>query len=469
MRRGITLLYKIKIHNFEKQYLLDEMIRTFLSSDEYVLLKDNDVSGSEDQIIHFNKNNSNDKNEIKREIYVKLSSLTDKYPEWGILTGIRPVKLWGENVETLDSEEKASRLMKDKFLLSDEKINLIKEIYRYQVKNIGKIKKDNSSLYIGIPFCPTRCSYCSFASNQVGDIEINRYFQALIKEVEKVGKMMQEADMSPRSIYIGGGTPTTLNENQLNELFCAINESIPQSKVKEITLEAGRPDTITYGKLYEAAKGGVNRISINPQSMRDSTLIKIGRNHDSKMILEAFDIAKKLNFQAINCDVIAGLPGETLSDFAYTIDKILELGANNITIHSLAVKRGSKLIEKDENYYHKIGNLVGEMLMHGRNVLTQNGFRPYYLYRQKHMAGAYENTGYCKDDTYCIYNMAIMDEHEDIIALGAGGISKAFYIDENRLERIPNVTNYEEYINRIDEMIERKRLGMFERRTTNAN
>ena len=461
-------MYKIKIHNFEKKYLLDEMIRVFLSSDDYTILSD-DEDCSSDEVIHFNVYGSDDKNEIKREIYRKLSNLTSLEPDWGILTGIRPVKLWGETFEKLDGDcIHTKELMSNNFLISDEKLDLIKDIYSYQKSKIGEINPNNSSVYIGIPFCPTRCSYCSFASNQVADSEIARYFVALLKEIQEVGRMMKAYNMKPRCIYIGGGTPTTLNSSQLSELFCTIKEYMPISKVKEITLEAGRPDTITMDKLKAAVDGGVSRISINPQTMNDATLNRIGRNHDTDMIRQAFDIAKSLPFEAINCDIIAGLPGEGLNDFKNTVYEILALSPNNITIHSLAVKRGSKLIDIDRDYYHKVGRIVGEMLDFGRETLIQEGFRPYYLYRQKHMAGANENTGYCKDDAFCIYNMAIMDEHEDIIALGAGGISKSFFPEENRLERIPNVTNYQEYISRVDEMIERKKIGFADRRVNNA-
>lgn len=461
-------MYKIKIHNFEKQYLLDEMIRVFLSSDSYRILSDEEDNLS-DEVVHFNLSGSGDKNEIKREIYRTLSTLTSYEPEWGILTGIRPVKLWGETFEELGNRIQTRELMKDKFLLSEDKLELVEDVYNYQKSMIGGIDPNNSSVYIGIPFCPTRCSYCSFASNQVPESEIALYFFALLREIKEVGEMMKEYKMSPRSIYIGGGTPTTLNPSQIAELLCTIKETIPMSRVKEITLEAGRPDTITYEKLQAAIRDGVNRISINPQTMNDDTLKLIGRNHDTNMVMKAFEIAKSFSFDAVNCDIIAGLPGEDLEDFKHTIYEVLGLSPNNITIHSLAVKRGSKLIDIDRDYYHKVGKLVGEMLEFGRDVLGENGYRPYYLYRQKHMAGANENTGYCKDDTFCIYNMAIMDEHEDIVALGAGGISKAFFPEENRLERIPNVTNYQEYISRVDEMIERKKIGFANRRFNNAD
>ena len=462
-------MYKIKIHDFEKKYLLDEMIRVFLSSDRYRILSDDEDDSSE-EVIHFNAYGSDDKNQIKREIYQKLATLTSHKPDWGILTGIRPVKLWGETFEKLGGDcIHTKKMMSNNFLISDKKLDLIEDIYNYQKSMIGGIDPNNASVYIGIPFCPTRCSYCSFASNQVADSEIALYFLALLKEIEEVGSMMKEYNMHPRCIYIGGGTPTTLNSSQLDELFCTIKEHIPMSRVKEITLEAGRPDTITWEKLQSAIRGGVSRISINPQTMNDSTLNRIGRNHDTDMIRQAFDIAKSFPFEAINCDIIAGLPGEEFEDFKHTIYEVLNLEPNNVTIHSLAVKRGSKLIDIDRDYYHRVGMLVGQILDFGREILNKNGFRPYYLYRQKHMAGAHENTGYCKDDAFCIYNMAIMDEHEDIIAIGAGGISKAFFPEENRLERIPNVTNYQEYINRVDEMIERKKIGFADRRVNNAN
>lgn len=452
-------MYDIKIFNFEKTYLLNELIKIFLRPDQYRLLGDDEAPN--ENCICINEENSNDKHQINREIYDKLSALTGKKPEWGTLTGVRPVKLCGEIYEKLQDRDMVIEKMMSDYYLSREKAELIVDTYLHQQEFCGKAGVKTACVYVGIPFCPTRCVYCSFASNQVPDTEIVKYLEALHKEVEQVGKRMQETGIIPETIYIGGGTPTTLTAEQMDRLIAKIKTCFDMTKVREFTIEAGRPDTITEDKLEVIRNHGITRISINPQSMKARTLELIGRSHQPEDIEKAFDMAKSKGFDNINADIIAGLPEESVEDYIDTLNQVIGLDPESITVHCLAVKRASKLNEQDPDFHYKQAELVAEMLRQSREILEKSGYFPYYLYRQKHMAGAFENIGYCKKDKDCIYNVRIMDEHQINIALGAGGISKMYYPEENRLERVPNVTNYQEYIKRIDEMLDRKENNIF--------
>ena len=288
-----------------------------------------------------------DKDAVKRQIYRDLQALTGKQPKWGILTGIRPVKMAGELVRKTGDPAKARRILLDDYLMSPEKADLVLEIYQYQQEITGRPKDNSLSLYLGIPFCPTRCLYCSFTSNQVKKPEIDRYLEALFHEIEFAGKGVTEDGYEIESIYIGGGTPTTLDEEQLEAFLQKITEHFDLSKVKEFTVEAGRPDTITAGKLEVMKCYGVDRISINPQTMKQETLDIIGRAHTVDDVEAAFAVAKEHGPGIINTDLIAGLPGEDFADFKRSLDRIVELGAGNITLHTLAVKRASRLKELD--------------------------------------------------------------------------------------------------------------------------
>lgn len=284
---------------------------------------------------------------------------------------------------------------------------------------------------------------------------------ALHKEIDYVSSKMKELDQFAESIYIGGGTPTTLNDKLLKELLDHVNSAFKTNKLKEFTVEAGRPDTITESKLKVIYDAGVDRISINPQTMHDKTLELIGRDHNVVEIENSFKLAKKIGIRNVNADLIVGLPGEEINDFKESLDKLLSLEPTNITIHTLAIKRASRLAGIDDQYHYTQGEIATEMLDYAYERLTKENFIPYYLYRQKHMAGAGENTGFCLKGTESIYNARIMDEHQSIVALGAGGISKLYYPKENRLERVANVSNYEIYIQRIDQMLERKEKNLF--------
>lgn len=396
--------------------------------------------------------------EVKRELYRDLAECTGKKPRWGILTGIRPVKLAGE---ILDRGGNPLEVLKEGYLVEESKALLTTEILDYQRELLGKPEGGSFSLYIGIPFCPTRCLYCSFTSNQVKDTEIERYLEALHMEMDYAGKAAAEAGLKPESVYFGGGTPTTLSSKQLDLLLQKTERAFNLRGIKEFTVEAGRPDTITREKLEVLRAHGVDRISINPQTMKEATLELIGRRHSVEDVYRAFEAAHNTGFDTINADLITGLPEETFEDFKKSLREVINLGASNITLHTLAVKRASGLKEMDENFNYRREELGETMLDYAHGELRENGFRPYYLYRQKHTSGNTENTGFCLDDKASVYNVRIMEEAQSILALGAGGISKVYFPEENRLERVANVSNYEIYIQRIREMIERKNKGFF--------
>lgn len=447
-------MYAFKAYNYPKPELLYELIDQFIMPTQYKLFEDG--LDNDKEIIDLNSALMGEsKDTIKREIFHKLSTSTGLRPEWGILTGIRPVKLCGELIDAHGLDE-ARRVLKNEYLIDDSKIDMIVKMYDYQIASFGKAKENSVGMYIGIPFCPTRCLYCSFISSQAENEKLEAYVDTLIEEIKAIGLRLDNSEFHIESLYIGGGTPTTLNENQLNRLLNAINKYLDIHGIKEYTIEAGRPDTINLEKLKIIKDHGCERISINPQSMKPETLVTIGRSHTPLEIEKAFELAHSLDFNSINADLIAGLPGEELSDFDASLEKIIGLGADNITIHSLAVKRASRLKDEDPVFHYKQSSITNSMTAKGFETLCNRGFEPYYLYRQKHMAGAGENIGYCKPEKAGLYNIRIMDEHQSILALGAGAISKRFYSEENRLERIPNVSNVGHYINRLDEMIERK-------------
>ncbi len=388
--------------------------------------------------------------------------------KWGKITGVKPVKFTRElhtgnphNGRPPHSPSEVYEMLLNSYGVSREKADLMMEIYNYQEEKTGKPDFLSCGVYIGIPFCPSRCLYCSFTSNQRPHGEIERYLEALKREISFTGRRMKETGLYPESIYIGGGTPTTLTAEELDFLLYHIEESFDLSGLVEFTVEAGRPDTITKEKLDVIANHGVGRISINPQSMKEKTLRLIGRNHSPEDIRQALELAEGSGIDVVNCDLIAGLPEETAGDFRATLSEILAFEPENITVHTLAVKRASRLIEEDSEYHEKHSSEAGEMVSDSADMLRKAGYRPYYLYRLKRAAGALENVGWCREDKPCIYNIRIMDERQSTIALGAGGVSKVFFPLENRLERIQNVSNYEVYIDRLEEMLDRKETGIF--------
>lgn len=462
-------MYRFYINKIENDYHYGELGRVFLPDDDFEVIPvdlDNMPAITSGKI-RFNENshilNMNglaDRDEIKREMYRLLSELTGLKPGWGTLTGVRPFKLAFELYYEAGSIEGMKQLLAERYLINESKISLLAEIADYQLSQ-GICDKSVSSakvgLYVHIPFCPTRCEYCSFATNVTDEAGIDAYLEKLLEEVRYTGKLAREHNTDIESIYIGGGTPTTLNASQLSELIKSISENFGINPGEmEFTIEAGRPDTITADKLQAMRNLGVSRISINPQSMKDETLQRIGRDHSADDIRNSYELSGKYEYDVINADLIAGLPGENLDDFKASLDEIISLGANNITVHTLSVKKGSRLRENDPDYYRRNTETVRQMVEHARQRLSDEGFVPYYIYRQKHQMGALENIGYCKPGKHSVYNIRIMEEKQTIIGLGAGAIGKVYYPDEDRLERIANVSNYKIYSERFDEMLERK-------------
>lgn len=467
-------MYKIHLPEGKSKYEVEELIKVFLKPGEFEIdniRSDGEKANSSEIDICFpefslpyesiEKKEKDIKNEIKRFLYKELQKYTAKSPEWGILTGVRPVKLAYELLEREKSRDKVKEILNRDYYLTAEKADLLLEILKCQRKVLGSSEKGAMGIYIGIPFCPTRCVYCSFPSNQGKEGDIERYLQALHKEINFVAESMNEKGWYPETIYIGGGTPTTLTAEQLDALLSHTSEAFNLNHIKEFTVEAGRPDTITLKKLKVLTKHHVDRISINPQSMVDHTLKQIGRAHRPDDIIEAFNLAKEAGIPAVNMDLIAGLPGEDVDDFIFSIESLLKLVPENITVHTLALKRASRLKEIDNEYTYKQGEMLRIMLNKARKMLYQAGYHPYYLYRQKQMTGNLENIGYAKGNTEGIYNIRIMEEAQTIIALGAGGISKVYYPSENRLERVANVSNFEIYIERHEEMLQRKSDNIF--------
>ena len=319
--------------------------------------------------------------------------------------------------------------------------------------------ENDFSLYVSIPFCPTRCAYCSFVSQDMEHAKklMDPYFQLLLEEIEKVAQVTKDLGLSLVSVYIGGGTPTTLSARQLSALCGKIRQVFDFSRCGEFTVEAGRPDTITQEKLLALREAGISRISINPQSLSDQVLRNIGRRHTAQDVVEAFRLAQRLGFSNINADLIVGLPGDDLTSFQRTLDGVIQLGASNVTVHSLAIKRSARLNSPGGDLSaHSNAQEAAAMVDYSIQRLTQEGFEPYYLYRQTRMAGNLENTGWAKPGSICRYNIYTMDESNTVIACGAGGVSKVKDPYSGRLERIFNFKLPLEYINRFPEILQRK-------------
>ncbi len=452
-------MYRFYINNTHDEYHFLELGRVFLPDDafEVIAYSGNPIDGllGKDSYL-VNASGSSDREAVKREFYELLSGLTGIRPPWGTLTGVRPLKPALEIASTTSVDEMET-VIRNRYLMDPSKSSLIAEIAAYQLAQGFGIPWEKASVYAGIPFCPKRCAYCSFAPNVAPPEAHERYLRDLIRETEYAGNLCKEHGTGIESIYIGGGTPTTLDAGQLTELITSISDSFGVDPASmEFTVEAGRPDTITKDKLDAMRSLGIGRISINPQSMKDETLRRIGRDHSSDDIRSAYRLAEGSGFDVINADLIAGLPSEDLEDFRCSLDEIIGLGANNITIHTLSVKRGSRLKEDDPVYYRKNTATVSSMLDLSREMLTAAGFVPYYIYRQKHQIGALENVGWCRPGKHSIYNIRIMEDRQTIIGLGAGAVGKVYYPDEDRLERIANVSNYNIYSERFDEMLARK-------------
>ena len=399
----------------------------------------------------------NAKTAIKKELYGMLKKRTGKELPWGTLTGIRPTKIAMTRLDHGEDEENIRTFMRDTYLTSEEKIDLSIEIAERERELLSHIDYENGySLYVGIPFCPTTCRYCSFTSYPIGAWEkkVHLYLEALFKELDYVAEKMKDRTLD--TIYFGGGTPTSLKAEELDALITKIENTFDLSHVKEFTVEAGRPDSITEDKFKVLRAHNISRISINPQTMKQATLDLIGRRHTVDMVKEKFRMARELGFDNINMDLIIGLPEEDINDVRDTMEQVKELAPDSVTVHSLAIKRAARLNIFKERYANlKIQN-TQEMIDLTAEYARGMGLEPYYLYRQKNMAGNFENVGYAAPEKACIYNILIMEEKQTIVACGAGTTTKVTFPAENRLERVENVKDVEQYITRIDEMIERK-------------
>ena len=414
---------------------------------------------SEDNVLEFSsplrETKFDTKNDLKRNIYINLLKLGNKELPWGTLTGIRPTKIVMEMLENDMSLEDIKKHLKEVYLVSDKRIKLCTDTAKNEFNILKKIDyKNGYSLYIGIPFCPTRCLYCSFTSYSIAQWkkDTDTYVEALCKELLAVSKMYKGKKL--QTVYMGGGTPTSLEGYQLSKILNVVKKNFDLSNLLELTVEAGRPDSITREKLEALKAAGVDRISINPQTMQQKTLDLIGRHHTIEDIFESYKLAREVGFENINMDFIIGLNGEILEDVIDSFTKVKSFAPESITIHSLALKRAARL--NTENKREIMDNdLILSMINTATDTCADLGLEPYYLYRQKNMAGNLENIGFSKPGKECLYNILIMEEKQTIIACGAGTSSKIVFGD-GRIERIENVKDPKLYIERLDEMIMRK-------------
>lgn len=419
---------------------------------KYICLDGTEIDNSE--IMPICLDNKEIKTALKKSMYKLLSKVTKRSLPWGVLTGIRPVKIVHQLLEMGLDEEEVIKSLRNKCYVSNERASLALRIGINDRRFIKNISKNSVSIYIGIPFCPSRCYYCSFTSNSIEKSRnlIRPYINAIKKEIKIVALYLKNKGINVQTIYIGGGTPTSISADELEELILFINEFCPERK--EFTCEAGRPDSITKEKLFKMKKAGIDRISINPQTMNDDTLQRIGRNHTSSQIIESFNLARSLGFNNINMDMIIGLPGENMNHITNTVKEIIRLKPENVTVHTMTIKRAS--IYKETPNIIDNNESIDKTMDYTRNAFETINMQPYYLYRQKFMVQNLENIGYCKKNFECIYNIQIMEEKQSIIAFGADAVTKVIFPDENRIERQHNIKDLKLYIERIDEQIEKK-------------
>ncbi|MFR5877011.1 MAG: coproporphyrinogen dehydrogenase HemZ [Eubacterium sp.] len=389
-------------------------------------------------------------------LYNVLADITGFYPSWGILYGVRPARLMHATVEKFGEKKAKERFISD--LVQPEKVELALEVMRHE-NEIIKLSGTNSfSLYVSIPFCPTRCSYCSFVSHSIQNAKnlIEPYVDLLCRELIANGRIAKELNLRLETIYFGGGTPTTLSDEQLDRILSVIEYSFDLSALREYTVEAGRPDTVTKAKLDTLKAHDVGRISINPQTFNDRVLAHIGRKHSSKQTIAAYELARDCGFDNINMDFIAGLNSDTLNSFKASIDKAVELGAESITVHNLALKSGAYLVTENEYYDLSLKNTASDMINYSYEALKNGGYYPYYMYRQSKSLGNLENVGWCRKGYDCLYNVYMMDETHTVFAAGAGAVTKLKNQSTGHIERIYNYKYPYEYIDNFDEMLKRK-------------
>ena len=388
-------------------------------------------------------------------VFGVLSEILSIRPKWGVLTGIRPVKLAMQLHDMGLSEEEIRKKLKEERLVSDEKLDLLLTTMEHELEIRASSRPNSVSLYISIPFCPSRCSYCTFTSHSVEKAAklIPQYVELLCGELKDIAVLIDEIGLHLETVYMGGGTPTVLTAKQLDRVLSTVNESFDMTGVRELTVEAGRPDTITAEKLAVLKKNGVGRISINPQTMDDEVLAAIGRKHTAEDVKNAFALAKTFGFDSINMDLISGLPGDNMEKFRKTIAEVIAMNPDNITLHTLTVKHGANLAPMAQSVFAATADAMNE---YAYGEFAKAGYFPYYLYRQKGTVDNLENVGFCKPGKEGMYNIFIMDETHTILSAGAGGVTKMKAPYDKKIERIFNFKYPYEYIERFELMNERK-------------
>ena len=392
---------------------------------------------------------------LQQTYFLAATEILGTTPPWGALSGVRPTKLSTQHLQAGGTETSADRMLRDVYFVTPRRRKLCLDCSRHTLEAADLLRPKDLSLYIGIPFCPTRCAYCSFVSQSIEKFGkfLEPYLEALLQEIAYTGKKLKESGWTIRSLYMGGGTPTTLNAAQMKRLMDAINEHFDLSECLEFTVEGGRPDTLDLEKLKVIREGGADRMSINPQTMSDEVLARIGRSHSVEQIYRAYDEAVQAGFEGINMDLIAGLPGDTVESFSESVRQVIALDPSNITIHTLALKKAAALYQQRPDLPD--GEAVAQMLDRTEAQLRAAGYEPYYLYRQKYMSGSFENVGWCKPGYTGLYNIYMMEELHTILSLGGGGMNKV-NLGENKLERYHNPKIPQDYITRIDTICKQK-------------
>ena len=397
---------------------------------------------------------------LQQSFYLAAVQLLPYEPAWGALAGVRPTKISTKHMLQGGTAKSASKLLKDVYYVTPERRELAIDCSISTVKAAGLLDPADVSLYVGIPFCPTRCTYCSFVSRSIGKRTelIDPYLEALLKEIEVTGRLLDQSGRKVRTIYIGGGTPTTLSAPQMARLLDTIHASFDLSRCIEFTVEGGRPDTLDAEKLQTIFDHGADRMSINPQTMEDHVLRACGRPHKAADVVRAYGEAVDAGFKAINMDLIAGLPEDSVDGFKRSLDAVAALNPANITVHTLALKKGADLFERRVNL--PTAEEVTEMVAYANRKLRELGYKPYYLYRQKYMSGSFENVGWSKDGLDCLYNIYMMEEVHTILSLGGGGMNKV-NLPGGKIERFHNPKFPEQYIEMLDSVLSQKE-EMFE-------
>ena len=392
---------------------------------------------------------------LQQSLYLAALPHLEEVPAWGALAGVRPTKISTKHLLAGGTEASADRLLKETYFVTPPRRELALDCSRSTVAAYRLTGERDISLYVGIPFCPTRCAYCSFVSRSIGKRTelLDPYLQALYRELEITGQLLRQSGKRVRTVYIGGGTPTTLSAAQMAALLDKIYESIDLSACLEFTVEGGRPDTLDSENLQAIRRHGADRMSINPQSMVDPVLRASGRPHTQADILRSYREATDAGFAAINMDLIAGLPKDSVDGFRYSLDQVAALNPANITVHTLALKKGADLFEKQIDL--PTGREVAQMVEYANKTLRQLGYKPYYLYRQKYMSGSFENVGWSRDNLDCLYNIYMMEELHTIVSIGGGGMNKV-NLPGGRVERFHNPKFPEQYIEQIDSVLRQK-------------